>query len=149
MNVLQSEHFATILGIFQVLTASCLYIVPYVGSVYVPFFFKLGDSNAFRSATTIENSSAVQKPSTLKSGMILAARRMSSAFITKENSPSVMSVSGSVKRRMIGRINRLIAPSTTASTSAPTTVTVTPGSRYAAIKMVIVESIQFRMYIYV
>lgn len=97
----------------------------FVYSPFIPF----GNSNPFNNDIAIEKKSAVQNPSTEKSGTILAASIISNALITREKSPKVIIVSGRVRIVIIGLIKILIAPSTTASTMAPTRVTVTPGSK--------------------
>ncbi len=94
------------------------------------------------SDRTIEKSTAIQKPEIANPGTILSAKRTRSALITSENSPNVTILIGSVRRISIGFINRFKTANTTASTKAPTSVTSTPGRRYAAINIAIVDTSQ-------
>lgn len=94
------------------------------------------------SESTTEKSTAIQKPDIAKPGMILSARRMRSALITSEKSPSVSTLIGSVSTNTIGLMNILKIAKTIASTSAPTSVTSTPGIKYAAITIASADMIQ-------
>src|SRR3989344_3249984 len=85
---------------------------------------------------------ADQKPVTEKPGTRVAASRTRSALMTREKSPRVRMVMGNVRAKRTGRIRRFSAASTTARMSAPVRVTVEPGTRYAAIPMVIAETNQ-------
>ncbi len=89
--------------------------------------------------------SAARKPSTLKPGTIADVSMISIALITNVKSPSVMTLTGSVRMTMIGLMNALTAPSTTAATSAEKTPTVTPGTMNAEIPIAKAEIIQWMM----
>ncbi|MCY1251769.1 hypothetical protein D9M72_655880 [compost metagenome] len=66
----------------------------------------------------MEPSRAAQKPPTVKPDSRLPTNRNSSALMTKINSPSVSSVTGSVRITRIGRISVLTRPSTSAASIA-------------------------------
>lgn len=113
-------------------------------------YFCLFDvNNVLINETISENKRAVQNPDTEKSGTIIAANKISNALITRENNPSVTIVIGKVKIKIIGLINILIIPSTIARIKAPSTVTVTPGNKYAATKIASVDIIQCVMFMYI
>ena len=105
--------------------------------------------SALTRERTIEKKNAVQNPEISNPGTIAAARIIRSAFTTSENNPKVKMFTGNVRALMIGLMNALIRPSTTASTSAPTGVTVAPGIRYAAIPIAIADTIQCNIFIVV
>ncbi len=77
---------------------------------------------------TIENQKAVQKPETLKFGTIFDAKIINNAFIIKEKRPRVIIVSGRATNLTRGFIKIFITPKTTAKTTDPKSVTVTPGT---------------------
>jgi 3-dehydroquinate dehydratase len=97
---------------------------------------------------TIESTSAKknagQNPTIINPGTKYAVSIAIRAFMTSEKRPSVRMVIGRVRMRRIGRMNRLIAPRITAATSAPTGVTMTPGTMYAATKIAIAEVNQWK-----
>lgn len=96
--------------------------------------------------TMMENKSAHQNDATAKPGTTAAASMMSNALMTNKKRPNVMKVNGNVNSTTSGRMNALIAPRTTASTSAAIQpVTVTPGNRYAAIMIATADTNQFSM----
>jgi hypothetical protein len=78
----------------------------------VPVFYIYFPKTIFIIDRTIENKTAVKNPLTSKPGTILVARRMSSALITKEKSPSVKILMGKVNTNKIGLIKILIRAST-------------------------------------
>ena len=83
--------------------------------------------------------SAVQKESIEKPGVICCASRSSSAFRTKENSPSVTMVIGKVKRERIGLTVMLIMPIiNTAKIAAVQLLITNPGNIYVRINSVMV-----------
>lgn len=77
------------------------------------------------------------------------ARITNKAFTIRENIPSVTTVIGNVRILTIGLIYELISPKTTAKSSAPTGVTLTPGIKYAEIIIAIEDTIQWVMFIVV
>lgn len=81
------------------------------------------------SEKIIANQNAGQKPATEKPGTTDDASIINSALITRENIPSVRMFIGRVNKKIIGFINTFIRARTTAKTSAPIGVTITPGSR--------------------
>ena len=95
----------------------------------------------------IEKKNASQKPVTVNPGTILDAPITNRALMIKENIPKVNIVIGRVKIVMKGLMNRLITPKTTAKITAPNILVVTPGIKYAAINIEIVEMIQCVMFI--
>jgi hypothetical protein len=97
--------------------------------------------------TTIENKNAAQNPDTEKPGTIASANKIKSALITRENNPKVIIVIGKVRIKITGLINILIIAITTAKIIAPNNVTVTPGIKYAAINIAIVDVIQCIIFI--
>lgn len=66
------------------------------------------------------NIRAHQNPSTVNPGTRLAARRITTAFITNANNPKVKIVIGRVRIRRMGFMNALMIPKTTATTKAVT-----------------------------
>jgi hypothetical protein len=91
---------------------------------------------------TMEKKNAVQNPLIENPGTMLPANRIRSAFTTKEKRPKVTMLIGSVKIKISGFKKTLMRPSTTANTTAPKRVTVTPGKRYAEIRIARAERIQ-------
>lgn len=75
---------------------------------------------------------AVQKPSIPKPVTSLEHNIIIAAFITNRNNPSVIKVTGKVKRTRIGFTNKFSSPKTIATTTEvikPSTVT--PGIKFA------------------
>lgn len=99
-------------------------------------------NKAFIRETIIEKKKADQKPATEKSGTIAEAPHINNALITNENKPSVIIVIGRANKCIIGFINKLIIPKTTAKIIAPKIEVVTPGSKYAAINIAMVDKTQ-------
>jgi len=93
-------------------------------------------------AKTTANINAVQKPETEKPGTNPAAIITRKAFTTREKKPSVSIVRGSVRIDTTGRIKIFIKARTTASTTAPNSVTCTPGTRYAERPIATAETTQ-------
>lgn len=89
------------------------------------------------SDKTMLKRSAHQKVSTVNPGTIADAKSIKRAFITKVKRPSVTTVIGSVRRRIIGFIKRFITPRTTATARADKNPSIlTPGRIYAVTKIV-------------
>ena len=83
------------------------------------------------------NNIAHQKPITSNPGTIQATSITSKAFITKIKSPKVKMLIGKVKITRIGLITAFTIPSISATNNATTNVvTVTPGKKYAATKII-------------
>lgn len=76
-----------------------------------------------------ENKSADQKEDTANPGVILDAKIINAALITRENSPNVSILIGKVRRKTNGFINIFIRPRTIARIKDPASVTSTPGRR--------------------
>ena len=87
------------------------------------------------TASTSAKKSAVQNPVTTNPGTMADASITRSALMTSEKKPKVMSVMGNVRISKMGRINRFNAASTTAAIMAPESVTLIPGTIYAAIRI--------------
>ena len=94
------------------------------------------------SERTMENQNAVQKPAMWKLGTIAAASMINSAFMTSEKIPSVKMVIGSAMSFTTGLMSKLITPSTIAKMTAPSTVTVAPGTRYTVTRIAIMETMR-------
>lgn len=90
----------------------------------------------------IAKKNADQYPETVNPGTINPANQIMNPLIINENKPIVKILIGSVKIKIIGLINILITARTTTSTSAPISVTSTPGNKYAAIPIAAAEIIQ-------
>jgi len=84
--------------------------------------------------TRILKNSAHQKPSTVKPGTRVPAKRIKHALITSVKRPNVKRVIGNVRRIRNGLRKTLRIPKTNATTKAVTKLaTWIPGRRYAAI----------------
>lgn len=67
---------------------------------------------------TILKSMAIQKESTVKPPTIFVQSKIIMAFTTNKNNPNVTIVKGKVNTTIIGLINTLRSPKTTATTAA-------------------------------
>ena len=90
----------------------------------------------------MEKKKAGQNPETPNPGTNNARTIMISALMMSHEIPRVTMLIGSVRIPIIGLMKILTSPSTTARTSAPISVTWTPGTRYAAIRIAIVRTSQ-------
>lgn len=126
----------------QTAVASIVRIVPtaadFTKSAFIGRGFSDGDtystakSMPLTIASTTLNASAHQKPATRNPGTSPETTRMMMALMTNVNSPTVMTLIGSVNARSTGRMKALMAPRTIATTSAGTNPeTVTHGRTYA------------------
>ena len=98
----------------------------------------------FTTASTSAKRNAVQNPAMKNPGTRNDASMTRHALMTSEKRPSVRIFIGSVRTRRIGRIKRFNAPRTIAAISAPTSVTATPGTIYAAIRIARAEMSQWK-----
>ncbi len=89
----------------------------------------------------IAKKNADQKPVTSNPSTRSAAPHTRNPLMTRENNPMVKMLIGRVRIKIIGLMRMLIIANTTARTSAPTNVTLTPGKRYAVIPIAIADTI--------